>query len=309
MTFSKGGTPICKVETLFPFIKETVNFALSGSNIIGQFDIQQDLRNCNIDKNQIGQVIDNIIINASQAMPLGGQIDLRAKNVSLKDGEHALLVAGEYVKITIKDYGIGIPPQMLTRIFDPFFTTKPKGHGLGLATCYSIVKKHGGCIDVESEQGTGSTFHIYLPATAEAENSMVTKSTRSFHGAGTFVVMDDEEIIRDTIGAILKRIQFKVVFKNNGQDMLEFLTDEIKANRKIAGMIFDLTIPGAMGGKEAIKEVRKLKLDIPVFVSSGYAEDPVMANPTEYGFTASIAKPFRVSELIDMLSKYMEPLK
>jgi len=305
LTFAKGGTPVCKVEALFPFIKDTVQFALSGSNVMCNFDVQHDLKLCSFDKNQIGQVIDNLIINANQAMPLGGQIDLSARNISLKKSEHTLLEAGEYVKISIKDIGIGIPQKMLSSIFDPFFTTKPKGHGLGLATCYSIVKRHGGCIDVESEQGKGSIFHIFLPISIEVEIAGKVKSVRSFSGHGTFIVLDDEEIIRETTGAILEDVGFEVVCKENGQDMLDFLICELEEGREISGMIFDLTIPGAMGGKEAIKEVRKLNIDIPVFVSSGYAEDPVMANPTEYGFSASITKPFKISEFVEMVSEYM----
>ncbi|MBN2803587.1 MAG: PAS domain-containing protein [Deltaproteobacteria bacterium] len=168
LTFAKGGTPIKKVQTLFPFLMETAQFALSGSSVSCQYDIQDELLKCSFDKNQLGQVFDNIIINAQQAMPYGRVINITARNITLNKNEHPALESGNYVKISIQDSGIGIPLNYLSRIFDPFFTTKPKGHGLGLATCYSIVTRHDGCIVAESEPGKGSTFHIYLPSFSES---------------------------------------------------------------------------------------------------------------------------------------------
>jgi PAS domain S-box-containing protein len=164
LTFAKGGVPLQMVTPLFPFIQETAQFALSGSNVSSQYDIAKDLWPCIIDKNQIGQVIDNIIINAQQAMPMGGTVEVMARNISIEVEEHPTLLKGNYVRVSIKDYGIGISKKIQPRIFDPFFTTKPKGHGLGLAICYSIINSHGGAIDFESVPDVGSTFHIYLPA-------------------------------------------------------------------------------------------------------------------------------------------------
>jgi PAS domain S-box-containing protein len=306
LTFAKGGAPIQKVEKLFPFIQETAQFALSGSNVSCLCDVPQDLWSSNFDRNQIGQVIDNLTINAQQAMPVGGVLKLTARNIVLFDKEHPMLAKGKYVKLSLKDSGIGIPRELLARIFDPFFTTKSKGHGLGLATCYSIISRHNGCIDVDSEPGKGSVFHVYLPASEETAISIGQKSANQYKGSGTFLVMDDEEAIRDTIGHMLRSIGYSVVCKNNGQDAIDFLVTETKANHPLSGMIFDLTIPGGMGGKEAIAEIRKINTDIPVFVASGYAEGPFMKNPADYGFTASISKPFRRIELIEMLQKHMK---
>jgi two-component system CheB/CheR fusion protein len=304
LTFSKGGSPIRKVGKLIPFIQETAQFALSGANVSCSFDIQDNLSSCNFDKNQIGQVIDNIIINAQQAMLRGGKLEVAAHNVDIKEKDHPTLYSGRYIRISIKDYGVGIPKELLTRIFDPFFSTKAKGHGLGLATCYSIIKRHSGCIEVESEIGKGSTFHVYLPASVESLLPATEPMLVQHMGSGTFLIMDDEEIIRDVIGEILKSLGYTVVCKQNGKDAIDFLESEIKAGRKISGMIFDLTIPGGMGGREAITEVRKLDKEIPVFVASGYAQDPVMSNPTKYGFTASICKPFITNDLVEMLNSY-----
>jgi len=306
LTFAKGGAPIQQTGNLFPFVQETAQFALSGANVSSSFDVPENLWQCNFDKNQFGQVIDNIVINAKQAMSGGGSIELSAKNITFAEKEHPALTNGDYVKISIRDYGIGIPKEILPRIFDPFYTTKATGHGLGLATCYSIIKRHGGCIEVESQPGKGSTFHIYLPASKDSNLSNTMKTAALHKGKGVFLVMDDQEVMRDTIGDMLESLGYTAVCKENGNEAIKFVSSETKANRKIAGMIFDLTIPGGMGGKEAIGEIRKLDSKTPVFVTSGYAEDPIMAIPNDHGFTASICKPFRKSELSAMLNKFMK---
>ena len=309
LTFAKGGAPVRKTGHLFPFVRETAQFALSGASVSCRFDAPKDLWACNFDKDQIGQVIDNMIINAQQAMPLGGTIELSARNIILSEKEHPFLAGGNYVKISIKDGGVGIPKELLTRIFDPFFTTKPKGHGLGLATCYSIVTRHNGYIDVESMQGIGSTFHVYLPASAETDQSGTGKRAQEHTGCGTFLIMDDEIVMQETFHGMLASFGYTVVCKENGKDAVDFFTTETKQGKKIVGAIFDLTVPGGMGGKAAIEEIRKLNTTTPVFVASGYAEDPVMKDPTNYGFTASICKPFTKSELMEMLNDYLNPHK
>ena len=306
LTFAKGGSPVQKTTPIVTFIQETARFALSGSNISPQFKLAEDLRSCNIDKNQIGQVLDNIIINAQQSMPGGGTIEISANNVSFMENEHPPLMDRAYVKVSIKDHGVGIPKEIMPRIFDPFYTTKTKGHGLGLATCYSIVNRHGGCIDVESQPGKGSTFHVYLPASLEgaAESlSVIVKHT----GSGTIIIMDDEEVVRETVGKMLESMGYDVVCKNDGKEAIDFYFAQTKAGRGFAAMIFDLTIPGGVGGLEAIGVIRKSDSKIPVFVASGYAENSVMKNPARYGFTASISKPFITTELSEMLGRFLKP--
>jgi two-component system, cell cycle sensor histidine kinase and response regulator CckA len=272
---------------------------------LSQFEVQDDLWLCEVDKNQISQVVENFVINAQQAMPNGGTITVSAQNISLSANEHASLPAGKYVQLSIQDEGVGIPEDFLPRIFDPYYTTKPKGHGLGLTTCYSIITRHGGDIDVESEPGKGSTFNLYLPASVKSAETSGGKSTGKHAGQGTFLVMDDEEAIRLITKKMLESLGYTVVLKENGQGAVEFFETELKANRKVAGMIFDITIPGGMGGKEAIAEIRKLCSETPAFVASGYSTDPIMANPTEYGFTASIRKPYRMADLSEMLEKHL----
>ncbi|MBF0199021.1 MAG: PAS domain S-box protein [Planctomycetes bacterium] len=301
LTFAKGGEPIRSVSPLFPSIQRTVNFALSGSNISCSFETTSDLYLCNFDKNQIGQVIENLVINAVQSMPDGGSLKVNAKNQSFKDGEHATLSAGDYVQISIIDHGAGIPIDLLSRIFDPFYTTKSGGHGLGLTSSYSIVNRHEGCIDVESKPGIGSTFHVYLPATAESELPLAEGRALDSTGSGTILVMDDERVMREVIGEMLEDLGFSVVLTKSGEEALAWIEDEANRHHALVGMIFDLTIPGGMGGKEAIVKIRESGVEVPVFVASGYAGDPIMSNPKNYGFSASISKPFQISELAKML--------
>ena len=219
------------------------------------------------------------------------------------------MAEGGYVKISIKDSGIGIPKEILPRIFDPFFTTKIKGHGLGLATCYSIVKRHDGCIDVDSEPGKGTVFHVYLPAATKAVLSTDEKHAATHKGSGTILVMDDEKTVRNALQKMLESLGYNVVSRNNGREAVDFYVSETGADRRFAALFFDLTVPGGMGGKEAVAEIRKFDKEILVFVVSGYADDPIMKNPVDYGFTASISKPFTIAELSEMLNKYLKPQK
>jgi PAS domain S-box-containing protein len=306
LTFAKGGSPIQKITSLSPLIQEAATFALSGSKSACRFLLAEDLWPCNIDKNQIAQVIDNIVINAQQAMPNGGDIEISAENVPQGGKGHSQLARGDYVRVSIKDSGIGIPKDILPRIFDPFYTTKTKGHGLGLSTCHSIITRHGGCIEVESEPANGSTFHVYLPASSDAvvANGI---STTKHKGSGTIIVVDDEEVVRNAIQRMCEALGYTVVAMSDSKEAIEFYLSETRAKRRFAAMILDLTIRGGMGGMETVAEIRKLNKEIPIFVVSGYSENAVMKNPVEFGFNASISKPFTIAELSETLEKNMAP--
>jgi len=305
LTFSKGGVPVRKTGNLGPLIIESTKFALSGSKIASEFNIPQDLYQCDFDKNQIGQVIDNIVINAQQAMPAGGKIVISAQNKFLDDSEIPKLRGGRYVKVSIADTGTGIPSKLLKRIFDPFFTTKQKGNGLGLSTCYSIMQKHDGCIEVESELDKGSIFHLYLPATQQKNIVESTQTFSQHKGCGKIIVMDDEDFIRTLARKMFFEMGYTVIEAIHGEEALRILADSKKTETPVVCAILDLTIPGGMGGKEAIVEIRKSHPDLPVFATSGYSEDPVIARPQEFGFTDSIRKPFLLEELAEILNRYL----
>jgi PAS domain S-box-containing protein len=306
LTFSKGGEPVRSLVPIAPLIKETCHFALSGANVKCTFGIARELWHCNVDRNQIGQVIQNLMLNAIQAMPLGGLMEVRAENVAFGEKEHPLLAKGDYVLIVIKDSGTGISKEMLPRIFDPFFTTKTKGHGLGLATTFSIVKRHNGTINAESELGKGTTFRIYLPADSTAASENVAPHEIRHSGKGRILVMDDDAAIRLLLSKTLESLGYSVICKEDGRSTLDCFKEEAEKGMPPSAVMLDLTIPGGMGGKEVAEGIRKLNKEIPIFVSSGYAEDPLIANPMSYGITASLSKPFRRVELVEMLEKHMK---
>jgi PAS domain S-box-containing protein len=306
LTFAKGGAPNKKIGLLFPFVEKVMQFALSGSNCSCRFTIAQNLRACNFDPDQIGQVIDNITINAMQAMPSGGIIEVTIKNCILKGKEHLTLAKGNYILLSIKDSGHGIPKEIIGRIFDPFFTTKIKGSGLGLSISYSIINRHNGVIDVDSQPGSGATFHIYLPASEESFSASSSEPGINHHGHGKIIIMDDDESIRLIFEALLRSMGYTVICTKDGKEALDFFTEEHRANRPVVAIFLDLTVQGGMGGKEAVAKIRALAPHIPVFVASGYvAEDPVIAHPTDYGFTASICKPFMRTEVMELLEKHL----
>lgn len=307
LTFSKGGTPIKKIAPLFPFVKQCVEFALSGSNIAVTYEITEDLMACNYDRNQIGQVIDNIVINAKQAMSGGGKMAVVAENLAFSSADHPILRPGEYIRLSFRDSGSGIPQHIQDKIFDPFFSTKEKGHGIGLTTSYSIIEKHGGCIEVASAFEEGTTFFIFLPAIIPA--SVIPKPepalATAHQGKGRILIMDDEQVIVDITSKMLEILGYESVARNDGQKALELFQKEKEAGNNFAAILCDLTIPGGMGGLALVKEIRKTDPDIPVFVSSGYSGDPIMHDPEQFGFTASISKPFRRAELAEFLARHL----
>ncbi len=302
LTFSKGGAPVKEDGPLVPFLQETVQFALSGASVSCEFDLARDLWPCCFDKNQISQVVDNIVINALHAMPGGGNIHVRAQNICVQEQDPVALDPGKYVKISITDTGVGIPPRYLKQIFDPFFSTKKAGSGLGLATSYSIVKRHGGMIDVASRPDKGTTFHVFLPALDRPLQKKISKQEENFTGSGPVLIMDDEKMIRDMLAQMLGRMGFVVTAAANGQDAVKLFAAARNSAAPFRAVILDLTIPGGMGGKQAVAQIRKLDHQVPVVVASGYSEDAAIASPQAFGFTAAIEKPFRSSDLATTLS-------
>ncbi|MBN1757592.1 MAG: PAS domain-containing protein [Chitinispirillaceae bacterium] len=304
LTFARGGAPVRKTGSLGKLLRENVQFALSGSTVTARFEIAEDLACCDFDANQIGQVIDNLVINAVQAMSCGGTITVIAENFESTEKTGGLLKPGMYIHLSFSDTGTGISRDILPRIFDPFFTTKQTGTGLGLATVYSIIKKHDGEITVESIENSGTRFDLYFPASSGVPEVTVEPHVITHRGTGKILLMDDEAYIRDMAGRMLTSMGYNIVEARNGTEALDLLKDAAKSGESFSAVIMDLTVPGGMGGKDAVRILRESDADIPVFVSSGYSEDPVMAKPDVYGFTASIPKPFLKEQLAGLLNRY-----
>lgn len=297
LTFSKGGAPIKKVTSIADVICDSSRFALRGSHARCKFNIMEDLWPVEVDEGQISQVISNLAINADQAMPEGGVVEIRAENVTLLKGQVVTLEPGRYIRLSITDSGIGIPKDHLNKIFTPYFTTKQRGSGLGLATSYSIINKHGGLIIVESEIGHGTTFSIYLPASGKDIPEKEIKSMTTITGSGKILVMDDEEFIRNTAGEMLATVGYTVGYADDGAQAIDLYIRARESGEPYDLIIMDLTIPGGMGGVEAIQKLLEIAPDAKAIVSSGYANGPIMADFKEYGFKGVIAKPYRTDEL------------
>jgi len=299
LTFSKGGAPIKQATMIDDLVKESVSFMLRGSKVRWQIDSEENLKAVNIDSGQISQVIQNLVLNASQAMPSGGDIKINLRNFEHNTNQALPLKPGSYVRIDIADSGIGIPQEHLSKIFDPFFTTKQTGSGLGLATSYSIILKHQGHIEVVSSIGNGSCFSVYLPTTETKTlpGKVELKRVEKFRGEGTVLLMDDEEMVLSTAAEILKYFGFDVDLSRNGEEALSKYASKLQRRKPYELVIMDLTIPGGMGGQIAIGKLLELDPQAKAIVASGYFSDPVMANFQEYGFIGCLRKPFKIDEV------------
>jgi PAS domain S-box-containing protein len=310
LAFSRGGDSSKKVASLKGIIKDSAGLTLSGSNIKCTFSFPDDLRQVEIDEEQIRQVIHNIVINAKETMSGGGEIKIRADNITLGPEDTIPLPEGSYVIISIEDHGGGISEEGLSRIFDPYFTTKEignvKGTGLGLAICYSIVKNHGGFMTAESQPGVGTTIHVYLPAhreetpTAQAEGGKLVNI-----GTCRVLYMDDENALRDIAGEMLGHIGYNVEFARDGAEAIKMYSEAITSGKPFDIVIMDLTIPGGMGGAEAVQKLHEIDPRVKAIVSSGYTNDPIMKDFKEYNFSGVITKPFDVDELVRVIESVL----
>jgi PAS domain S-box-containing protein len=308
LTFAKGGSPIKQTASIEEVIRESAEFALRGSSLRPEFEFARDLAAVEIDTGQMSQVVQNIVINAKHAMPNGGLLRLTGKNVTLTGRENLPLPKGEYVCVSIEDYGSGISPEHIAKIFDPYFTTKEKGSGLGLATVYSILKRHDGLVTVESEPGRGTVFHLYLPASVKNAPSKTSDTTMLARGSGTgrILAMDDEPGIRTLLTAIMKHFGYEITTVRDGAEAIREYKEAREKGKPYSVVIMDLTIPGGMGGKETIRALREIDPCIKAIVSSGYSNDPVLAEYQKYGFVARVEKPYRMQELGKTLQTILE---
>jgi len=300
MTFARGGAPVKETASVEELVRDTAGLSLRGSKTKPAYHFPNDLWVVDIDRGQIGQAIQNFVLNADQAMPQGGTLEIATENVELAAGNPLQLEAGIYVKISFADQGIGIPQEVLPNIFDPYFTTKPAGHGLGLAISHSIITRHGGHISVQSEQGVGTTFSILLPASEEQKTPEEKPSEHpSAPTGGRILLMDDDEVIHQVVGRMLKSLGYDVEIALHGDEALQAYRTAIEIKKSYDVVIMDLTIPGGMGGEEAVEKLHAIDPRARVIVSSGYSNDPVMANYADYGFCGMIRKPVDLKDLAD----------
>ncbi len=305
LTFSKGGEPVKETSSVAEIITDSADFVLHGSNVICHYNFPQYLWLVDIDKGQMSQVIQNIIINSRHAMPKGGTIDVQCENVvSAKVGSSLQNFPQNGIKITISDTGVGIPSNVIDRVFDPYFSTRQKGSGLGLAISNSIIRKHNGRILVQSLPGKGTTFTIYLPAsTHQEEPEKQLKNQKKNLPSSRIMVMDDEELVRDVAEAMLLQLGHKTILVEDGAEALRTYQAQMDNDEPVNAVIMDLTIPGGVGGKDAVQNILAIDPTARVIVSSGYSNDPIMANYQEYGFVAAVVKPYQVNELEKILEK------
>jgi CheY-like chemotaxis protein len=277
---------------------------LRGSNVRSVIDLAEDLWCVEADGGQLCQALHNLLINAMQAMVDGGVVTIRGGNEKLEDDNPHRLPPGAYVKISVEDHGCGIHQENFVRIFDPYFTTKPQGSGLGLASVYSIVKRHGGTVEVSSAIGVGSCFAIHLPASpGKRIEGAAVKSAMVLPAGGRILIMDDEGFIREIATEILQYMGYDVESCADGGEAVERFQRARERNAPFAGVILDLTVPGGMGGKETALLLLEIDPDVALIVSSGYSNDPVIANYRQYGFRGAIRKPFDADTLARELEK------
>ncbi len=297
LTFAKGGEPIKKLSGIADVTRDSVDFPLRGSNIKREYCFASDLWGAEVDEDQLSQVIQNLVINATQAMPEGGNLAVSGKNITLANNNHTGLPPGRYLLLTVSDEGHGISPQDQEKIFDPYFSNKQNGSGLGLAVAYAIMKKHDGLLMVDSTPGLGTTFSLYLPAASDRPTKAKTPQQEQPIIGGKILIMDDEEIVRDVAEQMLDYLGYTTRSVPDGEQALELYQKALKDGRPFDAVLMDLTIPGGMGGKKTMTRLLEIDPQAQGIASSGYANDPIMANYTDYGFSAVVPKPYKLDEL------------
>ena len=289
-------------------IQEALSFILHGSNVKGAVDIPDSVHAIEADEGQITQVFQNIIINAAQAMPRGGVLNVTARNEELFENNALSLPLGTYVRLSFADQGCGISEEDLKMIFDPYFTTKSAGVGLGLSSVHSIVNRHGGHVGVSSTVGKGTTFTIHLPSLGKAYTEYqaeVTVQITGEHKGGSILVMDDDEMIREVASSMLTHLGCQVTICASGEEVVELYRNSVRSGAPFSLVIMDLTIPGGLGGKEAAEQILSFFPKARLAVSSGYSNDPIMSNYKAYGFIGAIAKPYSIDKLRDALHSFL----
>ncbi|MFP5212034.1 MAG: PAS domain-containing protein, partial [Acidobacteriota bacterium] len=312
LTFAKGGAPIKKPVSVRRLVQDSVASALHGTQVEAVMQLPDSIHDIEADTGQLSQVFHHIIVNAVHAMQGAGVLTVRAGNVPLPEKNVFALPAGEYLTLDFADEGCGMPDQILKRIFDPYFTTKPNAAGIGLASSHSIIKKHGGHIDVRSTVGKGTTFTLYLPSLGFSLGELGSGTEGGAggpRGGGAILVMDDEWLVRDIAREMLEHLGYQVTTCGSGEEAVALYRAAMDAGAPFTAAIMDLTVPCSMGGQEAARQILRIDSSACLIVSSGYSNDPVMADYASHGFRATLAKPYQFAELEQVLSSLAEPCR
>ena len=311
VTFAAGGVPVRKLTRLSEVIRDSVRLAVSGSVVRCDISLAEDLWPAEVDAGQIGQIIRNLVLNAREAKPAGGAISVRAENVVLGPSQNPSLPPGDYVRVSITDWGGGIPKEVLPKIFDPYFSTKQrgtqKGMGLGLSICHTVIQNHGGAIAVESEPGVGTTFRLHLPASRRLLPKEKASVPAGVLGKRKILVMDDEEVVRKLVRRLLQQMGHEVELAEDGQSAVAAYESAKGQGHPFDAVILDLTIRDGVGGQETIRELIKIDPAVKAIVVSGYSNDPVLLEPERYGFKGVLRKPFDRHNLRTVLARVLEP--
>jgi PAS domain S-box-containing protein len=306
LTFAKGGAPVARPTSLGPLLRQAVELATHGTPVQPEITLPADLWLAEVDPGQLGQVVQNLVINAVQAMQGSGRVWLVARNVAASDPGHPSVLKGEAVCVTLRDEGPGLSPQAMTRLFDPYFTTKPGGTGLGLATAYNIVRRHGGLLTADSSPGQGACFSIWLPARNQAPAPSVPPAPAApLALTGRLLVMDDDLAVQRVAVQMARRLGLEVEAAKHGEEAIDLYARARAAGRRFDVVILDLTIVGGLGGLETLARLRQLDPTVVAVVSSGYSTDRVLANFAAEGFRGLLEKPYQAEQLASVLRQVL----
>jgi signal transduction histidine kinase/ActR/RegA family two-component response regulator len=305
LTFAKGGAPMLRTAPIRQILEDSARFACSGAASKCAVELSRDLWQAEVDPGQFSQVIHNLVLNAVQAMPGGGQIHIAAQNVAPNAPLPPSLTPGPYVRVSVEDNGPGIAASDLQRVFEPYFTTKPGGAGLGLASSWSIVNKHGGLLTARSDVGAGARFDVFVPAATGGHRSDARATPIRTRGTGRVLAMDDEPLVRRSLERALSSLGYEVTVVKDGERALSAYRDALEAGKPYDAVLLDLTIPDGLGGAETMSQLVSMDPDVRGIVSSGYSNDPILAEWVEHGFSGVASKPYTLQTLAEVLARVL----
>ena len=300
LAFARGGVgspAVCAAQDL---LEDARKIAAAASTAVITIDVRNGTAPVQVDRAQILQVFQNLIVNALQAMPPPPHapvLQIRAANVTLAENQVPALAPGDYVEFEVRDNGTGIKPEHVDKIFDPFFTTKKHGTGLGLATVLSIVRKHGGQITLDTEVGVGTAFTVYLPGAGQPVEVQARQAPSMRFGTGRVLFMDDDAKIAALTATMLTSLDYKFDLAKNGEEAITLYKRYQNIGRPYDAVIMDLTVIGGMGGEECFQALKAIDPDVRAIVSSGYDNDDMARKYLDMGFCGYLTKPYRLTDL------------